>query len=172
MSADVMMPLQAVSTVMSAQSQLASGDTGVVVAKRRQQLADFQAQQLDINANNAAAAGQIAALNQNRQTSLVMSQARARAAASGGGASDPTIINLMAQIAGEGEYRAAVDLYNGMSEAQGMQTQANALRYQGATELADARAARNASGFSAATTLLSGAAQGYSLFSKYGQKTT
>ena len=76
----------------------------------------------------------------------------------------------MANIAGEGPYRENVARFNGDSQARTMNMQADALRYQGATALADAAGAKTASDNSAVSTIFSGAAKTYSmsLLSKTG----
>lgn len=145
--------LAAASTVMSYEGKKQAG-------KAQQQADEFQAAQLKQNAGQEIASGQIAALNQDRNTSYVLSQARARAAASGGGASDPTVINLMAQIAGEGAYRSNVARYEGESKARGMNLQASGLEFSG-------RQAVKGANLAAASTLLSGASGAYGMYEKY-----
>ena len=168
MSSGMMLGMAAASTVMNMQAQSPQGDAALEVGKRKQAADEFQAQQLDINAGQAKAAGQISAINQDRNTSLVLSRARAVAAASWGGASDPTIIRLMANIAGEGAYRANVARYEGDTQARTMGMQAAALRYQGANALADAETAKDASNLSMVSTALSGDSKILSMGSKYG----
>ena len=168
MSSGMMMGMAAASTVMNMQAQSAQGDAALRIGQQKQTADEFQAKQLDINAGQAQAAGQISAINQDRNTSLVLSRARAVAAASGGGASDPTIIRLMANIAGEGAYRANVARYEGDTQARTMNMQAAALRYQGANALADAETAKSASGLSMVSTALSGGSKILSMGSKYG----
>jgi hypothetical protein len=84
----------------------------------------------------------------------------ALAAASGGGASDPTIVNLMANLAGETQYRKSVELYEGGERAKD-------LRYQGQVRRYEGKEAKRAGKLGAFTTLLTG---GTSLYSKYGMK--
>src|SRR5258707_7506814 len=61
--------------------------------------AQFAAQQLRQNANAVAGATQRTAQDIGRQAEYVMSTQIARAAASGGGASDPSVIGLMGRTA-------------------------------------------------------------------------
>jgi len=109
------------------------------------------------NAGQTEASGQIAALNQDKNTSLMVSRARAVAAASGGSATDDTVSNIMARIAGEGQYRADTDRYQGASQGQ-------ALRYHG-------QQAEKAGELNAIGTLIGGSAKAYSMYSKYGGST-
>lgn len=116
-----------------------------------------QANAMRVNANNEQAASQAKAVQQDKQTDYVLSNARAAAAASGGSATDPTVNTNLSTIAGEGRYRALIDLYGGDSAAQSLRTQADA------TQFAGAQAAR-AGNIKAGTTILSGAS---SMFDKY-----
>lgn len=165
---NAMVPLAVASTVLNYQASQAQGQAAQQIGQRRQQAANFQASQLDVNAGQAQAEGQVAAINQDRNTSLTLSRARAVAAASGGGASDPTVINLMAQIAGEGEYRANVARYQGDTQARSMREQASALRYGGDMAVADAQTANQGAQLKGVTSLISGAANVYDMGKKYG----
>lgn len=88
--------------------------------------ADFNAEQLDEKGNLDAAAGQAAAAQANQKTMLTESRARALAAASGGGVSDPSVVANLGQIGAQGEYNAAEDLYNGQNKNVEDQNQAMA----------------------------------------------
>jgi hypothetical protein len=125
-------------------------------AKDQKAAAEFQAAQLDQNAGQAKAAAQREADTQRRQARLANSRLRALA---GGGGSDPTIVKLSQDIAGEGELRALTAMYEGDERAAGLRTAADARRMGGAS----AAQASNLRGFS---TILSGAS---SLYDKYGQ---
>lgn len=125
----------------------------------------FQAQQARVNAGQAIAASQRDASEQRRQSALLQSRALALAAASGGGTTDPTVVNVIGNIAGEGAYRAAVSLYRG-------EEQARALRMEAAARDYDAAAAREG-GEQRARAYRSAARSGVlkaglSLFEKYG----
>lgn len=107
-----------------------------------------EAQQLDIQAGAERATSQRSAMEERRQARLTASTALARAAASGAGASDPTVINLIAGLEGEGEFRALTQLYNGEEEARGLEAQARARRKE-------AKNAKRAGYIGAASTILS-----------------
>lgn len=158
--------LTAGGTALNVMGQLERGKAAQLIAQRRKQLADFQAEQLQTNAGQAQAAGQIAALNERRNTALVASKALAAAAASGAGASDPTVMNVISKIQGEGAYRSMLDLYQGETQARQLREQAAATEYGGAIDEADAAVAKKASYLGALTTALSGAARA-SLYDKY-----
>jgi len=87
-----------------------------------------QADQLDMQAGKERATSQRQAMEERRQAGLLVSTGVARAAASGAGADDPTVVNLLANISGEGEYRALTALYNGEEQARSDEAQAAARR--------------------------------------------
>jgi len=157
MAAAIPIVLSVVGTALSAQGAKQQGQD-------IQQANIYQARQLEQNAGQAKASGQIEALNQGMQTSLMVSRARAIAAASGGGVSDPTVVNIMSRIAGEGAYRENVARYNGDTRAREMNMQAQSLRFGG-------QQAVNAGNINSAATLMSGGANAYSMYSKYGMGT-
>ena len=88
------------------------------------------ADQLRQGGNDAAGMAQRAAINDEERAKLVASRALAVAAASGGGASDPTVVNLIAKIASEGAYRKAADLYRGASEEQSAKYKAETVEHE------------------------------------------
>lgn len=120
--------------------------------------AQAEAIQLRQNANAERAAAQRAYLQEKKDARLVGSRARAVAAASGAGVSDPTISKILSDIEGEGEYRALMRLYQGDVTASGLEYGAKIRRNEG-------RAARSSGYLQAASTLFS---TGSSLYSKYG----
>lgn len=130
--------------------------------------ASFEAEQLRQNAGQAQAASQRVAITADEQSKLVASRALAVAAAGGGGASDPTVVNLIAGIAQEGAYRQALSLYQGDERARQLQTQADATEAGGAA--AEAAGVRSAIGktIGAGAAAIKGIARGKSLLEKYG----
>lgn len=106
----VTMAVGAVGTVLSAVGQMRSG----------QEQANAETYQADLakqNATQIEATSQRQAIEERRKASFAVSRARAVAAASGGGATDPTVLNVEAGIAGQGEYNALSRLYTGKAEA-------------------------------------------------------
>ena len=134
-------------------------------AARRKAALDFEAAQLRVQAGQSVAAGQHAAREKRRQAELVQSRAIAVAAASGGGVSDPTIVNMLGKIAGEGAYRANLSLYEGEERARTMRMNAAARDYEGALALEAGDIAADTYGIMKGASLVKGTA---SLFSKYG----
>lgn len=135
------MAFQVVSTVLMAAEQRQQG----IDADR---LAQFKAQQLEQKAGQERAVAQRKAIAARRRSKFAESRALALAAASGGGASDPTIVNIMSGIAGEGEMAAQSALYEGEERARGAEMGAVASRYEG-------RQAKRAGYIKAGTSIMS-----------------
>jgi len=93
--------------------------------------AEFQALQLEINAKQQQAAGQRNAQEEFRKAELLQSRALAVAGASGGGASDPDILQITSRLAQEGQYAADTHIYNGNEAARAMRIGAAVSRYEG-----------------------------------------
>lgn len=135
-------------TVLSAYSASEQGAS-------RDREAQFEAVQLEQRAGQLRAAGGRAAMEERRRAQLAGSALQARA---GGGGSDPTVVKLAEDIAGEGEYRALAALYGAEDRAVGDELQAVGKRYSG-------KDARRAGNIGAGASLLEG---GYGMYSKYG----
>ena len=151
--------------LMQMQGYRQAADAARVSGRRANVAKQFEAEQLDQLAGQSIAASQRDMLEQRRQADLAASRALALAAASGGGASDPTVVKIISGIKGEGAYRSAVALYRGEEEARQLHLKAGAARYEGAVaEEAGANQA-DAYGTMAKASLFNTAS---SLFTKYG----
>jgi hypothetical protein len=117
-----------------------------------------QALQLEQQAGQDRASSQRAAAEQRRSARYVQSRVQALAAASGAGATDPSVVDLIGDIGGEGEYGALSALYEGESAARGAEFGAKVARKQGS-------AIATSSYLKAGSTLLAGAGSWYD---KYG----
>lgn len=117
-----------------------------------------EALQLEQQAGQDRASAQRAAIEQRRSARYMQSRVQALAAASGAGASDPTVVNLQNSIDAEGEYAALTAMYEGEDVARSKEFAASVARKQGS-------AAATASYLKAGSTLLSGASSWYD---KYG----
>lgn len=95
--------------------------------------ADFEADQLKRKGQEEFAASQRDAEQARKEATLANSRAQALAAASGGGAGTdaPTIIRLLQDTAGQGEYNAQTQLYGGKSRQAGLLDQAAGRRASG-----------------------------------------
>lgn len=113
--------------LVAAGAVLSAGSTILGAGSEAKQLKS-EARQLEYNAGQRRASSQRQAIDERRDADLAASRALALAAASGGGADDPTVVNNIAKISGEGEYRALTALYNGDVEARQMEQDAIARR--------------------------------------------
>lgn len=149
--AQAMVPLQIAGSLVSA------GGT-ILGAKSEAKQLRKEAAQLEANAGQERAVGQRAAMDERRQGRLASSRALAIAAASGASADDPTIVNALADLEGEGEYRALTALYEGNVAGDDLARQAQSRRKE-------AKNVKRASYFKAAGTILGA---GSSLADRYG----
>ncbi len=142
-----------------------AADAARVAGERKAALDQFQAEQLRVNAGQQIAAAQRTAQDVNLTTELIASHAKAVAAASGAGATDPTVVRLIAFQAGQGAYKANMALYNGEEAARGMRMQGAAYDYQAELDRAAGEDKAKAYDTAGDSSLFSA---GSSLFAKYG----
>src|SRR3990167_3304078 len=100
-------------------------------ARQGQILAQLEAKQLEAQARQEEGAAAVAARERRHDAALVQSTQLARAAASGGGVTNPTILNLMADTAQRGEVLAQTEMAPGKMGAA-------ARRHQGASTILEA----------------------------------
>lgn len=172
--AQVAIPLMIAGTVMSAAGQLRAGNAAAEAGMAQEQASRYAADQADAQAGQEIAMSQREAQDARRQERFAQSRLQALAAASGGGATDPTVLNLSSGIAEEGTYNALTALYNGEERARALRTTAIANRFEGAQYRRAGEVKRKSSQFAAVGTLLQGGAaigqtpQFSSLLEKYG----
>lgn len=88
----------------------------------------YRSQALKQAADEQRAAGQRKAFDYERNKDLALSSGRAIAAASGGGASDTSVVNTLAGVEAQGEYQKAVTMFGAESRALGLEEESrNAL---------------------------------------------
>jgi hypothetical protein len=160
--------LNAVGGSLDAFGQAAGGVSHVMFGIQARQAAQFEAAQMRQNANTAEAASQRTASDIDRQTQFVTSRALAVAAGSGGGASDPTVVNLIARDAGEGAYQKQLALYGGRDRARLDNEQADAKTFEGKSTFDNSLQVGAAAYGGAAANLLKSQAKGASLFQRFG----
>jgi len=153
------------STALSAMSSIQQGYAADANAKSQQNMLNARAQQSEMKAVEEGALAQQRAKESRRQAMLKSSRAQAISAASGGGSFDPSIVNLMGDIAAEGEYNAGIDMYEGDVAADDLRYSAELNRYEGREARRAGKAAKRAGFMKAASTVLK---SGSSLQSKYG----
>lgn len=163
MAAPLMIPLMIAGTALSAastisgakaqsDSEIAAGDAQLEQSFAQQRDLDFEADQLDNNAKQERATGQRNALEARRESRLAQSTLQARAASSGGGATDPTVLDLAAGLAGRGEYQSLLAMASGENAAVGLEEQARGNRITGESIVAGGQGARKASVLKAGAT--------------------
>lgn len=160
--------LNAIGGAVDAFGQEMGGVSHVMFGIQARQAANFEAAQMRQNANTAQAASQRTAFDIDRQTQFITSRALAVAAASGGGASDPTVVRIIARDAGEGAYQKQLALYGGQDRARLNLESADAKVYEGKNTFRNSLEVGAAGYAGAATNLLKSQARGASLFQRFG----
>lgn len=149
--------LDLIGTGLQVLGQVSAGKAARRAGESQQAAAEYSAEQLDINAEQAIAVSHRAAAEQLRKSMLVQSRALAIAAASGAGALDPTVMALIGGYSKEGELASETVLYGGEERARAMREQAKASRYEGALRAEAGRTAEKSAYMKAAGSILSGA---------------
>lgn len=149
---------QAFGMFMQGQSYLQHGAAQATAAR-------FAGDQMRMNASDAIGASDRTAYDIQRQADYIASTQLARAAASGGGASDPTVMNLIARTKGEAAYKQAIALYEGQSRARSLRMGAAGEEFTGRDEMRQGRLAAFGASIGSASVLAKG---GVSLYTKYG----
>ena len=119
---------------------------------------EFRQWAAERSAGVVVAASQRQANEELRQADLVASRALAVAAASGGGVSDPTVVDILARTRGEGVYRASQALYEGEERSRSIRISAKG----GGDYSTDPMPGYNAAAFGRL------AQTGLSLYARYG----
>jgi hypothetical protein len=135
---------------------------------QQRQAAIFSASQLRDQGVQDQAAAQRSAWDADRTAKYVASEALAQAAASGGGASDPTVLNIISHIKAEGAYRQSLALYQGDARARLLNMQADAKEYEGALAERQSDEAGIGNLFAVGTSLLKGYARDSSMLQRFG----
>lgn len=151
---------------LSATGTLAGGKAAADAGVRGQQSAYFTAAQQKQAATEALAVGQRSAFEKSRETGLLESKLQARAAASGGGATDPGVVGLAGDIAQRGAYEGLMEMAKGENKARGLLDAALASRMTGDAALAEGQAKRRAAMLSAAGTIIGTAGSMFGTYKK------
>ena len=136
------------------------GNALVEAAGRKQQAAEFEAQQLTVNAGQAKAASQREAYFKGLEGEQLISAIRARA---GGGATDPTVLNIIGAAMARTAYNKESLYYAGEEKSRLMEMQAKSKRYDAELGMQDAKSARGTYQLAGVGAL----GEGASLFQKY-----
>lgn len=103
--------------------------------KAEQEAAYDEAHQMEAKGKEEFAAAQRDAMAKRKEGNIANSRIQALAAASGGGADDPTVVKLMTGVTSEAEYNAQTDMYGGISRKEGLFTGARNRRKSGDASL-------------------------------------
>jgi hypothetical protein len=117
-----------VGTIVSA-NQAASA--AKAEGKQAEKVGEWQAAQAKQAAGQERASSQRQAENERRAGRLAVSTAKARAAGSGGGASDPDVLKIYGDLSSEAEYNAQSALFEGEESARALEMQGGAAAYEG-----------------------------------------
>lgn len=153
---EAMMGLSAVGTGMQVLGTIAQGNTAAAEGAAQQQALNYQARQKEVQAGQERAAAQRNAIGRRKEAELASSRGLAVAAASGGGAMDPTVVDLLGDIEGEGEYRALMEMYGGEQAGRNLESGASLNRYEGQMAYAAGQAKKKNSRYVAAGQAASG----------------
>lgn len=138
-------------------------------AKLNKKAINFENTQLAAKGKEAFAIGQRGAIAEQDVADKAISRAIAVAAASGGGASDPTVMQIIGNLASEGKTNALSALYEGQSTEVAYQNEILANQYAAKADMAGAKwkakATRKANWDAAFGSLLS---NGSTFLEKYG----
>lgn len=156
---------QGIGTLVQAFGYSASGRAARQAAEQKKVAQQFQAVQLEQQAQVASALSQRAAAEDERQGRFQASRSLAVAAASGGGVTDPTVVNLIANTKGEAHYRANVSLYEGETRARSLRLAALSGNLTSDWEMELGARTEEQYNIAAAGTIIKGAG---SLYAKYG----
>lgn len=151
-------------TAVSAMGTIAAGQAQAKAAQAQAQMSLFKAKEDEQQASESRASAQRQAMEHRRAGMLAESELQARAAASGGGATDPTVLALGEGIAGRAEYGAGMEEFKGENRARGFEDQAELDRMSASASMAQASGARTGSILSAGGSLISGFGSAYSLY--------
>lgn len=157
--------LSAALPYISAASTVLTTAAAVQQAGARKKQMEAVARAREEEANAAAAESQREAAIERKKARNLASRARAVAAASGAGVSDPTVVNQLTEIEAAGELNALNAMYSGNTAARGYRQGAAIARNE-------ADAAQTAGYLGAASTALDGANSWYEKYgkTKYGRK--
>jgi hypothetical protein len=128
-------------------------------------LKQFEAAQMEQNAGQELAASQRRAMEERRRATMLASRALAVGAASGGGTSG-SVEEIISDIAGEGAYRAGLEIFGGEDRARRLRMGAEGARYEGSSIASYGRSQATGSMISGLGRAGLGA---YSLYDKYGR---
>lgn len=112
-----------------------AGGAKIVGGMQKKAASKEESAELLRQAGEHRATAQREGIEERRQTRITVSKAVAAAAASGGSASDPDVVNRIADIEGEGELNFLKALYEGDTASDRSKAQARMVRKAGQRQL-------------------------------------
>lgn len=103
----------------------------VVGGMQEQSMAEQQAKLMKKKGEEEFALAQAEARDKRREATLANSRNLAVAAASGAGASDPTVTEIMTDVEAQGTYNALTEMYKGELARKGLYQEASATKISG-----------------------------------------
>lgn len=172
-SADVLKGASsAISMIGSLKEGSASARASRRAAKDSKKASKFEAAQYRQQAGQERASSQRQAIEERRASRIAQSRAVAVAAASGAGASDPTVNKIIGNLAADGEYNALSALFSGEESARGLEMAAKGAEFEGNSWATAYRTRANSYRSAARSTAIGTAVEGASSFlEKYGGDT-
>lgn len=119
--------ISGISTAVGIAGTISAGNTA-------EEIAQYEAQQLEIKANEARAVGQRKAEDATRDKNFVLSRQRSTAAKSGFGALDESVLQLMGDVEEEGTRQKLTDRAIGENRGRGFEDAATIRRVEGRAE--------------------------------------
>ena len=149
--------MAALATIATIAGSFVSAAGTIAAGKAEQQAANYEAQQLEIRAKEEQAQAQQEARQYREQKERAQSSLRARAAASGFSATDPTALALNDELERYGTLQEQMAQYGGKSRRVGTEAQATGARLTGRAKAIGAK-------YSAVGTILGGIGGGLSRY--------
>lgn len=138
-----MAELAAIGTIVSGLSTVAGGlaarNQANAEAEATQKKAAWDAEMARRKGAEEMAAAQQRAGEERRRKEYVISEQRAKAASSGAGVSNPTVLDLIGDVEKEGEFRAKTETQTGKARQAGLMDQANLSLWEGKTSASAAK---------------------------------
>ena len=150
------LPLMVIGTGLSALSKYRQGQYAAMQAKAQARISDYNAQVAEANAEAIKQKSVFDQLRALRRGERITGRLRARLGASGAVVSEGAPADVLAEQGYENALDVALIGYEGMVKAAREKSTAGLYRYEAANYRTQARNARQAGTFGAATTLLTG----------------
>jgi hypothetical protein len=161
------MAATAVGGAVTAAGTLAAGNYAKTAGEMQNQAKIYEAKQLEENAADEIASSQRRMLDTQERARLAISTSTARAGASGVDTGVGSPAENVGELAARGSYHAAMDLWQGTSNATGLLNRSQGARYSGTLDEMGGDEAQSASELAAIGTLAGSAG---SMAKTYGGK--